>query len=105
MSAYQVDKICWRAQHDPPFRERLGQDPAGAVADLVLSAEEREALLAGNVARLYELGAHPYLLGHLTRYGLFGLTRESYGRQMKALLDTPAEQARARLAGRPVGAG
>jgi hypothetical protein len=102
MSIYQVDKICWRAQHDPSFREQLRQAPARALGDLPLTPEEREALLAGNVARLYELGAHPYLLGHLARYGLFGLTRESYGRQMKALLDTPAEQTRARLAGRPV---
>src|SRR6478672_5524276 len=94
MSSFQVDKVCWRAQHDLPFREQLRQHPARALADLPLTDEERAALLAGNVARLYELGAHPYLLGHLTRYGLFGLTRESYGRQMKALLDTPAEQAR-----------
>jgi hypothetical protein len=105
VSTYQVDKLCWRVQHDPPFRERLSQDPAAALADLPLTAEERAALLAGDVARLYQLGAHPYLLGHLTRYDLFGLTRESYGRQMKALLATPAEQARARLAGRPVGEG
>ncbi len=99
MSVYQVDKVCWRSQHDPAFREQLRQDPARALADLPLTAEEREALLAGNVARLYELGAHPYLLGHLSRYQLFGLTRDSYNRQMRALLDTPAERARAALAG------
>jgi hypothetical protein len=99
MSVYQVDKVCWRTQHDEAFRQRLAEDPAGALAALPLTAEEREALLAGNVARLYQLGAHPYLLGHLPRYGLLGLTRESYGRQMKALLDTPAEQARAARAG------
>ena len=103
MSIYQVDKVCWRAQHDLAFREQLKEDPARALADLPLTGEEREALLAGNVARLYQLGAHPYLLGHLPRFGLLGLTRESYGRQMRALLDTPAEQARARRAGRPVG--
>ena len=99
MSVYQVDKVCWRAQHDTAFREQLAQDATRALADLPLTAEEREALLAGNVARLYELGAHPYLLGHLPRFGLLGLTRESYGRQMKALLDTPAERARATRAG------
>src|SRR3712207_2496684 len=99
MSVYQIDKVCWRAQHDLAFREQLAQDPARALADLPLAPEEREALLAGDVARLYQLGAHPYLLGHLPRFGLLGLTRESYSRQMKALLDTPAEQARAARAG------
>ena len=99
MSAYQVNKVAYRAQHDTAFREQLRQDPARALADLPLTAEEREALLAGNVARLYQLGAHPYLLGHLPRFQLLGLTRESYGQQMKALLDTPSERARAAQAG------
>jgi hypothetical protein len=99
MSVYAVNKIAYRAQHDPAFREALRTDPARAVADLPLTGEERQALLVGNVARLYQLGAHPYLLGHLPRFQLLGLNRESYGKQMKALLDTPSEQARAALAG------
>ncbi len=99
MSIYQVNKVCWRAQHDPAFREQLRQDPARALADLPLTDEERAALLAGDVARLYELGAHPYLMGHLPRYGLLGLTRESYAQRMRVLLDTPAERARSALAG------
>ncbi len=99
MSAYQVNKVCWRAQHDKPFRERLQADPAATVAVLPLTAEEREALLAGNVARLYQLGAHPYLLGHLPRFQVVGLNREGYVKQMTALLDSPGERARAALAG------
>ena|SRR5688500_14477798 len=99
MSAYQVNKVAYRAQHDLAFREQLRQDPARALAELPLTAEEREALLAGNVARLYQIGAHPYLLGHLPRFQLLGLNRESYGQQMKGLLDTPSERARAAQAG------
>ena len=87
-SAYQVDKICYRVQHDPPFREQLRQDPAAAIADLPLTDEARQALLSGDVARLHQLGAHDYLLGHLARYQLLGLTRESYQQRMKALLAT-----------------
>ncbi len=86
MSIYEVDKICYRVQHDPAFRERMRADPAGAIADAELTAEERAALLAGDVARLHQLGAHDYLLGHLQRYQLLGLTRESYQERMKALL-------------------
>src|SRR5579884_449391 len=86
MSIYEVDKICYRVQHDPAFRERMRADPACAIADAELTAEERAALLAGDVARLHQLGAHDYLLGHLQRYQLLGLTRESYQERMKALL-------------------
>src|SRR5262249_60354736 len=73
-SVYQVNKICYRAQHDQPFREALRQDPARAIADLPLSDEERAALLAGDVARLHQLGAHDYLLGPLPRFQLPRLT-------------------------------
>ena len=86
MSIYQVNKLCYRMQHDPPFREQVKQRPAEALATLPLTTEERDALLGGDVAKLHQLGAHDYLLGHLQRYQLFGLTRESYTRRMKALL-------------------
>ena len=86
MGAYYVNKLCHLAQHDKAFRERLKTDPTHAVGELDLTGEEKDALLSGDVARLYQLGAHPYLLGHLTRYGLFGLTRESYSQRMKTLL-------------------
>ena len=86
MSIYQIDKICYRVQHDLPFRAAMRADPARAIADLELTDEERAALLAGDVARLHELGAHDYLLGHLQRYELLGLNRESYTKRMKTLL-------------------
>jgi len=86
VSVYHVNKVCWRAQHDPAFRERLQQEPAAALADLPLTAEERAALLRGDVARLHQLGAHDYLLGHLPRFQLFGLTRDVYTQRMKTLL-------------------
>jgi hypothetical protein len=85
-SVYQVNKICYRAQHDPPFREALRDDPARATADLPLTDDERAALLAGDVARLHQLGAHDYLLGHLPRFQLLGLTRDTYTQRMKSLL-------------------
>ena len=66
MSVYAINKICYRALHDIPFREAVQRDPAGAIADLPLTGEERQALLAGDVARLYEWGVHPFLMGHLT---------------------------------------
>ncbi len=85
MSVYGVNKLCFRAQRDPAFRERLRQDPASAIASFPLSPEERGALLAGDVGTLYRLGAHPFLLGMLPRFELLGLTRAAYAAQMRSL--------------------
>ena len=84
MSAYEINKLCWRAVHDPAFREVLKRDPEAATAPLPLSAEERKALLAGEVGRLYELGVNSFLLSHLPRYQLFGLTVPLYSERMRA---------------------
>jgi hypothetical protein len=83
MSAYEINKLCWRAVHDPAFREALKRDPEEATAPLSLSTEERGALLAGEVGRLYELGANSFLLSHLPRYQLFGLTVPLYSERMR----------------------
>ncbi len=90
MSIYNVNKICYLSQHDPALRERLRTDPASALAGFRLTDEERRALLEGDVVRLYTLGAHPYLLGHLPRYQLLGLNRQNYQRRMKTLLPSEA---------------
>jgi hypothetical protein len=83
MSLYAVNHLCRRTLHDPDFREAIKRDPAGTIAPLPLSSEEREALLAGDVARLYEMGAHPFLLGHLCRWALFGLTVPVYSERIR----------------------
>jgi hypothetical protein len=84
MSAYEINKLCWRAVHDPAFREALKRDPEAATAPLPLSAGERDALLAGEVGRLYELGVNGFLLSHLPRFQLFGLTVPLYSERMRA---------------------
>jgi hypothetical protein len=84
MSVYAVNKLCRDALHDVAFREALKRDPAAAIAPLELTAEERAALLAGDVARLYRMGAHPYLLAYLTRWELFGLTVPIYSERIRA---------------------
>jgi hypothetical protein len=87
MSPYAINKICYRALHDRAFREAVKRDPAGAIADLPLTGEERHALLAGDVGRLYEWGVHPFLMGHLTRFELFGLTVTNYSERIRAARD------------------
>jgi hypothetical protein len=84
MSTYAVNKLCRQALHDPQFRAALKSDPSSTLASLPLTAEERSALLNGDVAWLYERGAHPFLLVYLTRWELFGLTVPLYSERIRA---------------------
>jgi hypothetical protein len=85
MSTYAVNKLCRDALHDIAFRDALKRDPATAMTPLSLSEQERAALLAGDVAWLYQQGAHPFLLAYLIRWELFGLTSAIYSERMRAL--------------------
>lgn len=85
MSIYNVNKICYLAEHDVAFRDRMRQDPSHAIGEFELSEEERYALLQGDVATLHQLGAVDYLLGHLRRHQIVGLTRDIYKQRMKAV--------------------
>lgn len=83
MTLYAVQEVCIRTLKDKAFREAIKTDPAAALAPLDLSAKEREAFLAGDVATLYEMGTHPYLLAHLCRWDLFGLTVPVYSERIR----------------------
>jgi hypothetical protein len=87
MSVYAIDKLCRDALYDLDFREALKRDPAAAIGSRELSEAERDALLAGDVARLYEWGCHPFLLAYLTRWNLFGITPVLYNRRIRAARD------------------
>lgn len=85
MSAYAVNKLARLTLHDLALRERMRTWPEEVVASFPgLTDEERAALLAGQVGRLHELGAHSFLLGYLARYGLVGLTQQVYAERMRA---------------------
>jgi len=86
VSIYAVHKIAHLVHKDPDFRERMRQDPAAATADFELTAQERAALLAGDVGRLAELGAHGYVLGALAQHQLVGLNMESYTQRIHSPL-------------------
>ena len=78
MSIYFVHKIAHQVAKNPAFREAMKRDPAAAIAGYRLTDEERRALLAGDVGRLAQLGAHGYLLGHLARNEVLGLSMRNY---------------------------
>jgi hypothetical protein len=89
MSVYAINKLCRDALRDLAFREALKHDPAAAIAPLDLTEDERKALLAGDVARLYEWGCHPFLLAYLTRWDLFGLTTAVYSERIRTARESP----------------
>ena len=88
MSAYQVNKICHLILHDKSFRSAILQDVEAAVADFDLKEEERSALISGDVAKLFELGASCFLLLTLPRFGVCGLNFETYNEKMRAIADS-----------------
>ncbi len=83
MTAYRINRLCWGLDEDEDLAERLLADPAGELARWGLTAEERAAFVAGDVAALYRLGGHPFLLQYLSRHGLFGLNRDVYQQRIK----------------------
>ena len=85
MTIYAVNKVCYRILHEPSFRSDLANDPMKALSTERLSEIERELLVNGEVGKLFELGAHPFLLSHLSRFGLFGLSDLVYSERIRAV--------------------
>jgi hypothetical protein len=83
VNAYRVHCLCRRVLHDEAFRRDILADPEAAMAAMPLDADAREALLAGDVARLYRGGAHPFLLLILSRFGVFGLDLPTFNARIR----------------------
>lgn len=85
MSAYAVNKVCRLVAHDDAFRDALRERPAASLDSVTppLEEEEKVALLAGDVGALSRLGAHDFQLYQLQRYGVLGITLDSYYESIK----------------------
>ena len=64
MSLYYLQKILYELNRDPRVRERYEHDFDGLLADYDLTAEEREALQAPDIGKLYVLGVNGQILMH-----------------------------------------
>jgi hypothetical protein len=93
VSIYAVNKVCYRVVHEPAFRQALLDDPAQALhgATPPLSADEFEALLAGDVGRLSKMGANHFLLHQLGRFQVLGLDLPRYAERIRAAYPESAE--------------
>jgi Aromatic-ring-opening dioxygenase LigAB, LigA subunit len=90
VSLFGIHKTLYLLQNDLAFRERLRTDPEAALAEMPLTDKERAALLENDVAELYRMGAHTFLMSRLPRFNAFGgLTRERYQERLKVVLDEP----------------
>ena len=78
MSVYAVNKVLYLLENDAAFRGKMQADALQAVGDFKLSPEERQALTSGDVHTLFNMGVHPFLMNHLPRHGVFGLTSQNY---------------------------
>ena len=84
MSLYQVNKIMYLLEVDAAFLAQMKSNPADAIKDMDLTAEERAAILSGDVGTLYLMGVNMFILDSIARHELFGVNRNSYLTQIRA---------------------
>jgi hypothetical protein len=80
MSLYGTQKFLFHLNRDTGVQRRF-RDELPALLDYELAAEEREAVLAGDVGKLYVLGANGQLLMHFA--ALLGMPWADYIEAMR----------------------
>jgi hypothetical protein len=83
MSVYELNRLGYRVLRDDDLCDALKADPETTLRAFDLTPPERAALLEGDVAALYHLGAHEYLMWNFARMGVFGLDPKSFGDRMR----------------------
>ncbi len=66
MSLYQLQKLLFHLNRDPQVKRRFETDLDALLADYELTDEEREAIKAHDIGKLYVLGVNGQLLMHLS---------------------------------------
>lgn len=84
MSVYYINKLFYKLETDKAYLDRFRADPKAVLAELTLTDEEREAVLAGDVGKLYVMGCHGFLMNTLSRQGLLGVSRDNYLQRVRA---------------------
>jgi hypothetical protein len=84
MSVYAVNHLCRELLRDHKFRAAMKNDPAAALSNLSLTSQERDAILAGDVATLYRMGVNSFLMGYLCRFEICGLTLPVYNERIRS---------------------
>jgi hypothetical protein len=81
MSLYYVQKLMYQLNRDPSVRKRFDVDRTALLEDYDLTAEERTALLEGDVGLLYVMGVNGQILMHYA--ALLGQPWDAYINAMR----------------------
>jgi len=84
MSVYAVNHLCRELLRDHAFRAAMQADPAKALESKNLTPQERDAVLAGDVATLFRMGVNSFLMGYLCRFEVCGLTLPAYNERIRS---------------------
>jgi len=84
LSIYAVSKFFYELGLDEHLAHRARTDLESVLEEYDVSDSERAALLSGDVATLYRMGVHAFLLNSMSRHGLGGVTKESYRDSIRA---------------------
>jgi hypothetical protein len=87
MSVYAMNAVCRDVMRNKAFRDAMRADPKAALANRDLTGEERDAFIAGDVAKLHRLGANDFLMGYLARYEISGLNVEKFATRIRSVAD------------------
>jgi hypothetical protein len=82
MSLYYVQKLLYQLNRDPGVRRRFGDAREELLAEYSLTAEERTAILDGDVGLLYVMGVNGQILMHYA--ALIGQPWDEYIAAMRA---------------------
>ena len=81
MSLYAAQKLLYHLNREPAVQARFREAREAVLGDYELTDEEREAFLAGDVGKLYVLGANGQLLMHFA--ALLGMPWADYIEAMR----------------------
>ena len=81
MSLYAMQKFLFHLNREPEVQRRWREDRTALLADYPLTDEERDAIMQGDVGKLYVLGCNGQLLMHFAP--LLGLAWAEYLQAMR----------------------
>ncbi|HUP05527.1 MAG TPA: aromatic ring-opening dioxygenase subunit LigA [Caldimonas sp.] len=81
MSLYALQKFLYHLNRDPRVQQRWSNDRDALLDEYDLDAEERAAVRAGDVGKIYVLGANGQLLMHFA--ALLGMPWAEYIESMR----------------------
>ena len=81
MSLYATQKFLFHLNRDEAVQKRFRENLPELLNDYELEAEEREAILAGDIGKLYVLGSNGQLLMHFA--ALLGMPWADYIESMR----------------------